>query len=91
MPHVIYLHSALHTNRVSAANPRERRTLLTFNKWDCIIGLGLAGLVNLAMLCIAAALFHKPGLTDISDLAASPRSPRPPSSEAAPRWRSGSP
>ncbi len=63
MPHVVYLHSALHTNRVSAANPHERRTLLTFNKWDCIIGLGFAGLVNLAMLCIAAALFHKPGLS----------------------------
>ena len=41
--------------------PQQRRTLLTYNKWDCIIGLGLAGLVNLAMLCIAAALFHKPG------------------------------
>jgi manganese transport protein len=51
MPHVVYLHSALQKN----------------NKWDCIIGLGFAGLVNLAMLCIAAALFHKPGLT-ISDL-----------------------
>ena len=70
MPHVVYLHSALHTNRVQAAGPRERRTLLTYNKWDCIIGLGLAGLVNLAMLCIAAALFHKPGLTGISDLGA---------------------
>jgi manganese transport protein len=68
MPHAIYLHSALHTNRVHAAGPRERRTLLAYNTWDCIIGLGLAGLVNLAMLCIAAALFHKPGLTGISDL-----------------------
>ena len=67
MPHVVYLHSALQKNRVSAANQHERRTLLTFNKWDCIIGLGFAGLVNLAMLCIAAALFHKPGMT-ISDL-----------------------
>jgi manganese transport protein len=68
MPHVVYLHSALQKNRVSAANQHERRALLTFNKWDCIIGLGFAGLVNLAMLCIAAALFHKPGLPDISDL-----------------------
>ena len=70
MPHVVYLHSALHTNRVSAADQRERRTLLAYNKWDCIVGLGLAGLVNLAMLCIAAALFHKPGLADVSDLGA---------------------
>lgn len=68
MPHVVYLHSALQTSRVHAAGPRQRRTLLAYNKWDCIIGLGLAGLVNLSMLCIAAALFHKPGLTGISDL-----------------------
>jgi len=68
MPHVVYLHSALQTGRVHAAGQRERRTLLAYNKWDCIIGLGLAGLVNLSMLCIAAALFHKPGLTGISDL-----------------------
>ena len=68
MPHVVYLHSALQTSRVHAAGSRQRRTLLACNKWDCIIGLGLAGLVNLSMLCIAAALFHKPGLTGISDL-----------------------
>jgi manganese transport protein len=68
MPHVVYLHSALHTNRVHAAGRQERQTLLTYNKWDCNIGLGIAGLVNLSMLCIAAALFHKPGLTGISDL-----------------------
>lgn len=68
MPHVIYLHSALQANRVHAARQGERRALLAGNKWDCITGLGLAGLVNLAMLCIAAALFHKPGLTGISDL-----------------------
>jgi manganese transport protein len=68
MPHVVYLHSALQTKRVSAAILHDRRTLLRFNKLDCVIGLGLAGLVNLAMLCIAAALFHKSGQTDISDL-----------------------
>lgn len=68
MPHVVYLHSALQTNRIATVDRRERRVLLGYNKWDCIIGLGLAGLVNLSMLCIAAALFHKPGLTDVSDL-----------------------
>jgi len=68
MPHVVYLHSALQTGRVRASGLRERRILLAFNKWDCITGLGLAGLVNLSMLCIAAALFHRPGLTGISDL-----------------------
>jgi manganese transport protein len=68
MPHVVYLHSAPHKNRIQATGRKERRRLLTGNKWDCIAGLGAAGLVNLAMLCVAAALFHKPGLTGISDL-----------------------
>jgi manganese transport protein len=68
MPHVVYLHSALQRGRVRAAGARERQTLLAYNKWDCAVGLGLAGLVNLAMLCIAAALFHRNGLTGISQL-----------------------
>lgn len=69
MPHVVYLHSALQTHRVRATGQRERRTLLLYNKWDCIIGLGIAGLVNLAMLCIAAALFRQPGLNGTPGLA----------------------
>jgi manganese transport protein len=68
MPHVVYLHSALQQDRIRAANRQERRTLLNYNRWDCIVGLGIAGLVNLSMLCIAAALFHRPGLTGVSDL-----------------------
>jgi manganese transport protein len=68
MPHVVYLHSALQQDRIRAANRQERRTLLNYNRWDCIVGLGIAGLVNLSMLCIAAALFHQPGLTGVSDL-----------------------
>lgn len=67
MPHIVYLHSALHKDRIRTASCRERRTLLTLSKWDCITGLGIAGVVNLSMLCIAAALFHK---------RARPRTPR---------------
>jgi manganese transport protein len=62
MPHVIYLHSALHKDRVMAGDSRGHRTLLAANRLDCIAGLGAAGVVNLAMLCVAAALFSKPGL-----------------------------
>jgi manganese transport protein len=68
MPHVVYLHSALQRERIPPADRQERRTLLRYNRLDCIVGLGLAGVVNLAMLCIAAALFHKPGLSSIDDL-----------------------
>lgn len=38
---------------------------LRHNIWDCVVGLGAAGLVNLAMLCVAAALFHRPGLAGL--------------------------
>jgi manganese transport protein len=58
MPHVVYLHSALHKDRVRAASPAERRMLLTSNRWDCALGLGAAGVVNLVMLCVAAAAFR---------------------------------
>jgi manganese transport protein len=68
MPHVVYLHSALQKDRIKAADLTERRTLLTYNRWDCVVGLGMAGLVNLSMLCIAAALFHQPGISGVSDL-----------------------
>jgi manganese transport protein len=68
MPHIVYLHSALHKDRVRAADASERRVLLQYNKWDCVIGLGAAGLVNLSMLCIAASLFHNHGLSTLSDL-----------------------
>jgi manganese transport protein len=68
MPHVVYLHSALQKNRIRPTDAAERRTLLRYNRLDCVIGLGTAGIVNLSMLCIAAALFHKPGLTGIDDL-----------------------
>lgn len=68
MPHVVYLHSALQKNRIRADSAADRQVLLRYNKWDCVIGLGLAGVVNLSMLCIAAALFHSSGMTDVSDL-----------------------
>jgi manganese transport protein len=70
MPHVVYLHSALQKDRVRAASPQERRALLSWNRRDCIAGMSVAGLVNLAMLCVAAALFHKRGLTGVSDFGA---------------------
>jgi manganese transport protein len=68
MPHVVYLHSALQQDRIRAANRQERRTLLNYNRWDCIVGLGIARLVNLSKVSIAAALIHQPGLTRVSDL-----------------------
>jgi manganese transport protein len=67
MPHAVYLHSALHKDRVQAASPGERATLLAYNKWDCLLGLGAAGIFNLAMLCVAAAKFRQSSVAAASD------------------------
>ncbi|MEJ3659026.1 Nramp family divalent metal transporter [Actinomycetes bacterium KLBMP 9759] len=58
MPHVIYLHSALTQSRIPAVTPQERRFLLRRQQTDVVVGMGAAGLVNAAMLVIAAALFY---------------------------------
>ena len=58
MPHVIYLHSALTQHRVRARDDGERRELLRFQRLDVLIAMGVAGLVNMAMLIVAAKLFH---------------------------------
>jgi manganese transport protein len=60
MPHVIYLHSALtkHHGRGGRA-----RAALRSSRLDIVIALGIAGLVNITMLTIGAAVFggHDPG------------------------------
>ena len=56
MPHVIYLHSALTKGRVACRDDSERRELLRFQRLDVVIALGAAGLINLAMLVVAAAM-----------------------------------
>ncbi|HTS95764.1 MAG TPA: Nramp family divalent metal transporter [Streptosporangiaceae bacterium] len=61
MPHVVYLHSALTKSRVSCRDDAERRELLRFQRLDVTVALGAAGLVNLAMLFVAAAVFHHAG------------------------------
>jgi manganese transport protein len=70
MPHVIYLHSALTQARMPVRNEQERARVLKFERLDVIIALGLAGIVNMAMLAVAAKLFHTPGLSGLSTIPA---------------------
>ncbi len=70
MPHVVYLHSALTKGRVRPADNAERHTLLRFARYDVYIALGLAGVINLSMLLIAANLFHTSGHTDVDSIEA---------------------
>ena len=59
MPHVIYLHSALTQRRIAGGDDAERR-LMRFQRVDVLIAMGVAGVINMSMLIIAASLFHGP-------------------------------
>ncbi|HTZ64757.1 MAG TPA: Nramp family divalent metal transporter [Solirubrobacteraceae bacterium] len=68
MPHVIYLHSALTNGRMPCRDDAERARVLRFERTDVLIALGLAGIINMAMLAVAAKLFHVGGLADLSSI-----------------------
>jgi len=68
MPHVVYLHSALTQRRIVGRNDDERRRILRFEKVDVVIAMALAGLVNISMMVMAAALFHEGGLTGVDSI-----------------------
>lgn len=68
MPHVIYLHSALTQGRVTVNSDEEKLLLARFNGIDVAVGMSLAGLINMAMLVVAAATFYGRNVPDAGDL-----------------------
>jgi manganese transport protein len=68
MPHVVYLHSALTQRRIVGRDSAEKKRILGFEKVDVVIALTLAGVVNLSMMIVAAALFHTSGLTGVDSI-----------------------
>jgi manganese transport protein len=67
MPHAIFLHSGLTQNRAPAGNDRERRLVLRFSNIEVLVALGVAGLVNMAMVIMASSAFHA-GQSDVSEI-----------------------
>jgi manganese transport protein len=67
MPHVVYLHSALTQRRIEGKNDDEKRRIQRFERIDVIIAMTIAGLVNMSMLAIAAAVFFGAGIESIED------------------------
>lgn len=67
MPHAVYLHSALSRDRHHEDKSQgHRHALLAANRVDVIVALTIAGLVNVAMLVLAAdALRGVPGADTI--------------------------
>jgi len=68
MPHVVYLHSALMQNRIIPRSAAEARRIFHFTIPDVVIAMTLAGIINMAMLYMAAATFHASGQTNIADI-----------------------
>jgi manganese transport protein len=68
MPHVIYLHSALTQDRLVPETDEDAQTLLRYTRIDVIIAMTIAGLINIAMLVMAASTFFQKGLLNVDSL-----------------------
>jgi len=68
MPHVIFLHSALTQGRIVTSDPAQLRKLFRYEVTDVLIAMSGAGLINAAMLIMAASTFHRAGLTAIAGI-----------------------
>lgn len=77
MPHAIFLHSALMQNRIVAKDSQQLRRLYRFEIMDVLVAMSVAGLVNAAMLIMAAATFFEQGLHDVGTIEEAHRTLQP--------------
>ena len=68
MPHVIYLHSSLTQSRIVPKTDAEAKKLLRYTRIDVIVAMTIAGLINMAMLVMAASTFFEKGLHDVGSI-----------------------
>jgi manganese transport protein len=68
MPHVIFLHSALTQGRIVVTEPAKLRRLYRYELIDVTLAMSAAGLINMAMLVVAAATFFDRGLTHVATI-----------------------
>ena len=77
MPHAIFLHSALTQGRVVVKDPVQLRRLFRYQLVDVFVAMGLASLINMAMLIMAATTFFRHGLTGVGTLETAHRTLEP--------------
>jgi manganese transport protein len=70
MPHVIYLHSALTKGRIACRDDGERRAVLRIQRIDVLAALGIAGVINVVMLIVAASVFSQGGAGRVDSIEA---------------------
>jgi manganese transport protein len=68
MPHVVFLHSSLTQQRIVTHTSDQMVRLFRFELVDVLIAMGVAGLVNGAMLITAASTFFAGGLTHVGTI-----------------------
>ncbi len=68
MPHAIFLHSALTQGRIVANDRRQMHRLYRFELIDVGVAMGLASLINMSMLIMAAATFYNTGMTHVATI-----------------------
>lgn len=77
MPHAIFLHSALMQNRIVAKDSQQLQRLYRFEIIDVLVAMSVAGLVNAAMLVMAAATFFEQGLHEVGTIEEAHRTLQP--------------
>ncbi len=68
MPHAIYLHSSLTQDRIVGETPEQKAVIVRYSHIDVLIALGVAGVVNLAMMYMSAAVFHFSGHPEVASI-----------------------
>ena len=68
MPHAIFLHSGLTQNRIVTGDRRQMQRLYRFELIDVLVAMGLASMINMSMLIMAAATFYNTGMTHIASI-----------------------
>ncbi|WP_245514060.1 Nramp family divalent metal transporter [Antarcticimicrobium luteum] len=67
MPHAIYLHSGLTQNRALVRHDIDRRAVVKFSNREVVLALAAAGMVNIAMVMMAAGAFHS-GHAEVAEI-----------------------
>ena len=68
MPHAIFLHSALTQQRIVVKDDALLKRLFHFEIIDVVVAMGLASLINAAMLIMAASTFYQTGMTHVATI-----------------------
>jgi manganese transport protein len=67
MPHAVYLHSGLTQARVPVRDDDDKRAVVRISNTEVVMALAVAGMVNMAMVMMAASAFHA-GHSDVAEI-----------------------